>query len=238
MRRSDEIIHESVDYSALSTLSGKNFVADHIITTICVPKKHYLFIKRFLDIVLSVTAIIFLAPLFLFVAAAIKLDSKGSAIHTQLRVTKDGQVFKMYKFRSMCENADEYLKKLQHLNEKNGPVFKIINDPRVTRVGRIIRKTSIDELPQLLNIIKGEMTIVGPRPPLVTEVEQYTEHQKQRLNVKTGLTCYWQISGRSELTFDEWVKLDMKYIQERNLRTDINIIVKTIPAVLLGRGAY
>ncbi len=238
MQETELLVSKVVDANTLSVLTQKEIVTGRIFTAVYKPNNNYLFLKRLFDIVLSVIAIIFLAPLFLVVAVAIKLDSKGGVLYTQPRVTKNGKVFKMYKFRSMCANADEYLKDLQHLNEKDGPVFKIVNDPRVTRVGRFIRKTSIDELPQLFNILKGEMTIVGPRPPLVTEVEQYTPQQKQRLTVKTGLTCYWQISGRSELTFDEWVNLDIKYIQEQNLRTDLNIIVKTIPVVLMGRGAY
>lgn len=238
MQETELLVSKVVDANTLSVLTQKKIVTGRIFTAVYNPDNNYLFLKRLFDIVLSVIAIIFLAPLFLVVAVAIKLDSKGGVLYTQPRVTKNGKVFKMYKFRSMCANADEYLKDLQHLNEKDGPVFKIVNDPRVTRVGRFIRKTSIDELPQLFNILKGEMTIVGPRPPLVTEVEQYTPQQKQRLTVKTGLTCYWQISGRSELTFDEWVNLDIKYIQEQNLRTDLNIIVKTIPVVLTGRGAY
>lgn len=238
MQETELLVSKVVDANTLSVLTQKEIVTGRIFTAVYNPNNNYLFLKRLFDIVLSVIAIIFLAPLFLVVAVAIKLDSKGGVLYTQPRVTKNGKVFKMYKFRSMCANADEYLKDLQHLNEKDGPVFKIVNDPRVTRVGRFIRKTSIDELPQLFNILKGEMTIVGPRPPLVTEVEQYTPQQKQRLTVKTGLTCYWQISGRSELTFDEWVNLDIKYIQEQNLRTDLNIIVKTIPVVLTGRGAY
>ncbi len=238
MQTSDQGIPEAFNYNMLSVLTPEEIATAQIITTVYKSKKRYLFIKRLFDIVLSVTTIILLAPLFLVVALAIKLDSKGAVIYTQPRVTKNGRIFKMYKFRSMCENADRYLQDLQYLNEKDGPVFKIINDPRVTRVGKFIRRTSIDELPQLLNIIKGEMTIVGPRPPLISEVEQYTLQQKQRLTVTTGLTCYWQISGRSELTFDEWVTLDMKYIREQNMRTDIGIIIKTIPVVLLGRGAY
>jgi exopolysaccharide biosynthesis polyprenyl glycosylphosphotransferase len=198
----------------------------------------YLFFKRLSDIILSILGIIVLSPLLLLTVLAIKLDSKGPAIYSQPRAGKNGKVFKMYKFRSMCENADEKLEDLQKLNEKDGPVFKISNDPRNTRVGRIIRKRSIDELPQLVNIIKGDMSIVGPRPPLLNEVEQYTPHEMQRLTVKPGLTCYWQISGRSNLSFADWVRLDLKYISECSLWTDFKIILKTVPAVLSGRGAY
>jgi len=202
--------------------------------------KRYIYraVKRFFDVVLSVLALVVLSPLFLITAIAIKLDSEGEVFYSQLRVGKDGKLFKMYKFRSMCVDADKQLDKLKDLNEKDGPVFKIANDPRVTRVGRIIRKRSIDELPQLINIIKGDMSIVWPRPPLPNEVAQYTPYQMQRLSVKPGLTCYWQISGRSDISFDEWVELDCKYIRESSVWTDIKIILKTIPAVLIGRGAY
>ena len=202
--------------------------------------KRYIYraVKRFFDVVLSVLALVVLSPLFLITAIAIKLDSEGEVFYSQLRVGKDGKLFRMYKFRSMCVDADKQLDKLKDLNEKDGPVFKIANDPRVTRVGRIIRKRSIDGLPQLINIIKGDMSIVGPRPPLPNEVAQYTPYQMQRLSVKPGLTCYWQISGRSDISFDEWVELDCKYIRESSVWTDIQIILKTIPAVLIGRGAY
>ncbi len=198
----------------------------------------YAFFKRIFDIVLSVLALIVLSPVFLVTAIAIKRDSKGPAFYSQLRAGKDGKPFKMYKFRSMCVDADEMLKDLQHLNEKDGPVFKISKDPRVTKVGRVIRSKSIDELPQLINILKGNMSIVGPRPPLMNEVEQYTPYQMHRLDVKPGLTCYWQIGGRSDLGFNEWVKLDLKYIRERSLWTDFKMVIKTVPAVLFGRGAY
>jgi lipopolysaccharide/colanic/teichoic acid biosynthesis glycosyltransferase len=198
----------------------------------------YLLIKRLSDIVLSVLAVIVLSPLLLLTALVIKLDSKGTVIYSQLRAGKNGKVFKMYKFRSMCEGADEKLRELQDRNEKDGPVFKITDDPRITRVGRVIRKKSIDELPQLINIIMGDMSIVGPRPPLLNEVEQYTPRQMQRLTVEPGLICYWQISGRSNLDFADWMRLDLKYIAERSMWTDFKIILKTVPAVLFGRGAY
>lgn len=238
MQTSDQETPESLNYGVRQTLFREEVAAEQTDTTLYKSKKGYLYSKRLLDMAFALTAAILLAPLFVIVGMAIKLDSKGPVIYTQPRVTKNGRVFKMYKFRSMCANADTYLKELEPLNEKDGPVFKLANDPRVTRVGKLIRRTSIDELPQLLNVIKGEMTIVGPRPPLVNEVAQYTPHQMLRLTVTTGLTCYWQISGRSELSFEEWVELDMKYIREQSLRTDISIILKTIPVVLLGRGAY
>lgn len=195
-------------------------------------------LKRFSDLILSALALIVLSPLLLLVAAAIKLDSKGPAIYSQVRVGKNGKRFPMYKFRSMVFDAEERLNDLRLLNEKDGPVFKIARDPRITKVGWILRRTSMDELPQLINIVKGDMSIVGPRPPLLDETAQYTPEQMHRLDVKPGLTCYWQISGRSDLSFEEWMRLDFKYIRERSLWTDLKIIFRTVPAVLIGKGAY
>lgn len=210
--------------------------------TVLPPKKKnylmYSILKSLFDKILSALAILLTSPLLLLIAVAIKIDDPGPAIYKQTRVGKDRRTFTMYKFRSMHVNADARLEELKHLNEKDGPVFKISNDPRITRVGRFIRKFSLDEFPQFFNVFKGEMSIVGPRPPLVKEVEQYTPYQMQRLNVKPGLTCYWQVSGRSNLSFDEWVKMDIQYIQERSLWVDFKVILKTIPAVLFGRGAY
>ena len=204
----------------------------------CQEKPVYDFIKRVFDILLSGLAIILLSPLLLGLAIAVRSDG-GPAIYSQRRVGKNGKRFRIYKFRSMCVNADspEMLAKLAAMNEMDGPAFKIKNDPRITKVGRFIRRTSIDELPQLFNIFVGDMTIVGPRPPLESEVRQYTEYQMQRLQVKQGLTCYWQCSGRNNINFDEWVELDLKYIRERSLWTDIKILFRTIPAVLSGDGA-
>lgn len=201
-------------------------------------KPVYEFFKRAMDIVCSGLALLVLSPLFLILAIAVRSDG-GPAFYTQERVGKDGKLFRIFKFRSMCMNADspEMLAKLAALNEMDGPAFKIKNDPRITKVGRFIRRTSLDELPQLINIFIGDMAIVGPRPPLVSEVAQYTDYQRQRLLVKQGLTCYWQCSGRNNINFQEWVELDLKYIRERSLWTDIKIIFKTIPAVLSGDGA-
>jgi exopolysaccharide biosynthesis polyprenyl glycosylphosphotransferase len=197
----------------------------------------YSFWKRFFDVLLSSIALVVLIPLFLLTALCVKLEDGGPVFYTQYRVGKDGKQFKIYKFRSMCVNADEKLEELKEFDETDGPVFKMSNDPRVTKVGRIIRKASIDELPQLANIIRGDMSIVGPRPPLPREVEQYTPEQMKRLAVKPGLTCYWQCSGRNSLSFDEWMELDRRYIRERSLGVDLKIILKTVPAVLTGRGA-
>ncbi len=201
-------------------------------------KPVYEFLKRVMDIVCSGLAILVLSPVLLIVALAVRSDG-GPAFYSQVRVGKDGKKFRIYKFRSMCINADspEMLAKLKAFNEMDGPAFKMKNDPRITKVGHFIRRTSLDELPQLFNIFLGDMTIVGPRPPLVSEVAQYTDYQRQRLLVKQGLTCYWQCSGRNNINFDEWVELDLKYIRERSLWTDIKIILMTIPAVLSGDGA-
>lgn len=199
----------------------------------------YLVGKRIIDIVLSVLGIILLSPLFIIVAILIKLeDRNGPVIFKQVRVGKDGKEFIMYKFRSMVANAEELKPKLMSQNEATGPVFKMKNDPRVTKVGRFIRKTSIDELPQLINVIKGNMSLVGPRPPLPEEVVQYSHYEWQRLSVKPGITCYWQVSGRSNLGFDEWVRLDLKYIKERNLFIDLKLIFRTIFVLFGSKDAY
>lgn len=194
-------------------------------------------IKRFFDICLSSAALVVLSPLLLVIAILIYLEDKGPVIYSQTRIGKDGRAFKLYKFRSMCVDADEKLKDLQELNERDGPVFKIRDDPRVTKIGKFIRKTCIDELPQLVNIIKGDMSIVGPRPPLPNEVEQYNSYQKQRLLVVPGLTCYWQIQKGEETTFDEWVELDLKYIKERSILLDFRLILLTFKVILSGKGA-
>lgn len=194
----------------------------------------YLAVKRCFDIVFSLLCIIVFTIPILFVMLLIVIDSPGaSPIYTQYRVGKNGRVFKFYKLRSMVPGADQMLDLLLDQNEMEGPAFKISNDPRITRVGRVIRKTCIDELPQLWNILKGDMSFVGPRPPLPREVEQYNDFQRNRLSVVPGLTCYWQIQpNRNSLTFDKWLELDLKYIEERNVKTDLMIIFKTVGAVL------
>ena len=179
-----------------------------------------------------------MSPILLITAVAIKIDDGGPVIFAQTRIGKDGKIFRMYKFRSMCVDAERKIKELQDKNESDGLAFKMEHDPRITRVGRFIRKTSIDELPQLINILIGDMSIVGPRPPLGYEVYYYNEYQMQRLLVKPGLTCYWQCSGRSDVSFDEWMDMDIKYIKERGFWRDIAIILKTVPAVLFSKGAY
>jgi len=201
-------------------------------------KQGYRLWKRTQDIILSLLALLILWPLLLLVAVVILIDSPGaSPIFAQKRVGRDGRIFKLYKFRSMHPHAEEKLTELLKYNEMNGPVFKIKNDPRITRVGRFIRKTSIDELPQLINILKGEMSLVGPRPALPREVEQYNDYQKQRLMITPGLTCYWQIQPRrNDLSFEEWLELDLKYIRERGFLVDWRIMLSTIKAVLKMEG--
>ena len=201
-------------------------------------KPVYEFVKRAADIIFSMIFLVLLSPVFAAAAIAIKREDGGPAIYKQKRMTKDGRIFTMYKFRSMYLHAEEYLEELQKFNQiKDGPAFKMDNDPRITKVGSFIRRTSIDELPQLFNILKGEMTFVGPRPPLVSEVEKYNSYQRQRLGVKQGLTCFWQCSGRNNIGFEEWVALDLKYIKTRGIWTDIKILLKTVSAVLRMDGA-
>ena len=194
----------------------------------------YLFLKRSLDILASLAGLIVLSPLFLIVALAIKIeDPKGSVFFSQQRCGKDNKLFPMYKFRSMVSNAEELLEELKEMNEMDGPVFKIKEDPRITKVGKFIRKTSIDELPQLLNVLKGDMSLVGPRPAIPHEVAEYNEYQMQRLLVKPGLTCIWQVSGRNTIGFDEWVEMDLDYIKTRSFLLDLKLIFKTV-GVLFG----
>jgi exopolysaccharide biosynthesis polyprenyl glycosylphosphotransferase len=194
--------------------------------------------KRLLDIVLALTALILFSPVLLLVALLVRVTSRGEVIFKQTRLGVGGRRFTCYKFRSMHVDADKLKSKLAHLNEASGPVFKIKNDPRVTFVGKYIRKLSLDELPQLLNVLWGDMSIVGPRPPVPHEVACYDEHHLRRLSVKPGLTCLWQISGRSNVAFEHWVEMDLAYIDTMTFLGDLKIIVKTVPAVLFCRGAH
>lgn len=201
-------------------------------------KKVYYILKRTIDIVGSIFGLILLSPIFILISILIKLeDPKGKIIFKQNRNGKNGEIFKMYKFRSMVHNAEELLISLQEKNEMNGPVFKIKEDPRITKIGKFIRRTSIDELPQLINVLKGDMSLVGPRPPIPREVKQYNDYQMQRLSVKPGITCIWQVSGRNNIDFDEWVELDLKYIRERSTFLDLKLIIMTIPALLGDKNA-
>ena len=189
--------------------------------------------KRIFDVILSVLGLILLSPLMLLIALLIVIDSPGAGpIFAQMRVGKDGELFKLYKFRSMKPGAEKQLDQLIEYNEMDGPVFKIKNDPRITRLGRILRRTSLDELPQLINILRGEMSIVGPRPALPREAEKYNDYQRQRLMITPGLTCYWQTQPhRNDLSFDEWLELDLKYITERNFLLDWKIIFRTFRVI-------
>jgi lipopolysaccharide/colanic/teichoic acid biosynthesis glycosyltransferase len=194
--------------------------------------------KRAFDIVLSATALLVLLPVFLLLAILIRLDSPGPVIFKQLRAGRGGRPFAFYKFRSMFVDAERQRAQLEALNEQAGPVFKIRKDPRITRVGRLLRRWSLDETPQLWNVLKGDCSLVGPRPPTLDEVAGYERWQRRRLNVTGGITGLWQVSGRSEVGFLEWMRMDMRYIANRGLRQDLVLLVKSVPAVLFGRGAY
>jgi exopolysaccharide biosynthesis polyprenyl glycosylphosphotransferase len=201
--------------------------------------KFYLTQKRIIDIIGASIGVCVLSGLFLIVAILIKIeDPKGPIFFTQKRVGKNGREFNMYKFRSMVADAEDRLLELLKLNETTGAMFKMKNDPRITKIGRFIRKTSIDELPQLFNVLKGEMSLVGPRPPLIREVAEYTSYDKQRLLVTPGCTGLWQVSGRSNIGFDEMVELDLKYIKKRNTWFDIMIIFKTVLLLFGSKNAY
>ena len=197
-------------------------------------KKVYTFFKRCFDIVFSLLGLIVLFIPLVIIGIIIVIDSPGaSPIYCQERIGKNGRRFKFYKFRSMVPNADKMLEDLLAKNEMQGPAFKMKDDPRITRVGNVIRRASIDELPQLWNVLIGDMSLVGPRPPLPREVELYTEEQRQRLLVTSGITCYWQIQPkRNSLSFEEWLALDLKYIKERSFKTDLIILFKTVGAVM------
>jgi len=195
--------------------------------------------KRLLDIVASAILLVLLSPLFLAVAIAIRLEDPGPILFRQTRVGRWGTLFTMWKFRSMFTDAEERKRELMAQNEMEGGVlFKMKDDPRITKVGRIIRKTSIDELPQLWNVFKGEMSLVGPRPPVTQEVDQYSLSDRRRLEVIPGITCIWQVSGRSDIPFDQQVELDVQYIESQSFWNDIKILLKTVPALLFGTGAY
>jgi exopolysaccharide biosynthesis polyprenyl glycosylphosphotransferase len=197
-----------------------------------------LLVKRAMDVVGAIALVVFGAPLLGLIALAIRLDSPGPVIFRQTRVGAGGKLFEMYKFRSMREGAEEELEKYYDLNEADGPLFKIRDDPRLTRVGRFLRRTSLDELPNLWNVLRGEMSLVGPRPPLPAEVSRYIEWQKRRLDGRPGMTGLWQVSGRSLLSFDETVLLDVYYIENWSLWLDFKILLRTIPTVFSGEGAY
>lgn len=197
-----------------------------------------LWAKRLFDVALSGAVLLLTAPLLAVTAIAIRLDSPGPVLFRQRRVGMNGRHFTLWKFRTMCVDAEARLAQLTGHNEVGGPVFKMRNDPRVTRVGRWLRKTSLDEFPQFWNVLRGDMSVVGPRPPIPAEVERYEPWQRRRLSVKPGITCVWQVSGRSDIDFDQWMELDLQYIDNWSLWGDVRIVLRTVPAVLFGRGAH
>jgi len=196
-----------------------------------------LFIKRIFDIIISLIAMIILSPILVATAIAIKIDSSGPILFRQKRVGLNGRNFTLYKFRSMVKNAEKMREQIEHLNEMSGPVFKIRDDPRLTKVGKFIRKFSIDELPQLFNVLKGDMSLVGIRPPISEEVKKYERWQRRRLSMRPGITCIWQVSGRNKVDFDQWMRMDLNYIDNWSLKLDFKLLLKTIPAVLFTKGA-
>lgn len=193
--------------------------------------------KRIFDCAAACLGLLLLSPLFLLIAVMIRLESPGPTFYTSIRLGRCARPFRFLKFRSMYKDAEKLREELEALNEMDGPVFKIQNDPRMTRIGRILRKTSLDELPQLWHVARGEMSLVGPRPPIPSEVEQYEFWQRRRLAVTPGITCLWQVSGRNRIGFDEWMRLDGEYIDRMSFALDLKILFQTIPAVLRGSGA-
>lgn len=198
----------------------------------------YRLIKRTADIVISLSGLVILSPLIIVIAAAVASEREGGVIFRQARAGWKNQPFTMYKFRTMVKNAAAMRDEMEKYNELDGPAFKMKNDPRVTKAGRFLRRTSLDELPQLYNVLKGDMSLVGPRPLPTYESEKCTAEQLQRLLVKPGITCYWQACGRNDVSFDEWMEMDLRYIKEQSIRTDMNILLQTVKAVISGRGAY
>ncbi len=194
--------------------------------------------KRLFDLIAALALMIPTIPLMIVIAVLLRVDSSGPVFIRQERLGKDTRPFRMFKFRTMLINSEQISRELLTNNESSGPLFKMRNDPRITRVGRLLRRGSIDELPQLLNVLLGQMSLVGPRPPLVRELEGYYQVQQQRLRVRPGLTGLWQVSGRSDLPFEEMVKLDLLYIKQRSFLYDLKLLIRTIPSVLLCRGAY
>jgi exopolysaccharide biosynthesis polyprenyl glycosylphosphotransferase len=228
---------DKADSRILSRLHIERFEGDYVVTLFREQMLIQLLLKRVMDIALSLAGLVLLSPLLAIVGLVIRLTSEGPVLFAQERVGMNKRLFKLYKFRSMYVDAEKRRLELEHLNEMDGPVFKIKNDPRITPFGRFIRKTSIDELPQLLNVLRGQMSLVGPRPPLLAEVDAYDWLYRRRLSIKPGITCLWQISGRNEITFKQWMEMDKAYIDNWSLWLDIKILAKTIPAVLFSKGA-
>jgi exopolysaccharide biosynthesis polyprenyl glycosylphosphotransferase len=231
----------AVDFFELQFTKGKesSLLGLPLITFESTPDKIWqLLAKRLIDVVVSAIGLWVIFPFYLLIAAVIKMTSKGPVYFVQKRCGIQGRRFDLYKFRTMEKGAEAKLQQLLSLNEMRGPAFKLKNDPRVTKVGKILRKTSLDELPQLWNVLRGEMSLVGPRPPLPKEVEKYDHWHRRRLSMRPGITCLWQISGRNDITdFDKWMKLDLEYIDNWSLGLDLKILLKTIPVVVFGVGA-
>lgn len=232
-RLSLDFFPHSISRTSLDFIENQPFL-----TFSPVPEQVFvLVVKRIVDIVGALFGILLSIPVFIVVPILIKLTSRGPVVYRQIRCGLYGRKFALFKFRSMIDGAEDVLWEIRHLNEMNGPTFKMRNDPRVTRLGRVLRKTSLDEIPQFFNVLKGDLSLVGPRAPLPEEVREYTRWQRRRLSVKPGITCLWQISGRNEIDFHEWMKLDLKYIDNWSLWLDLKILLLTIPTVLLCRGA-
>jgi exopolysaccharide biosynthesis polyprenyl glycosylphosphotransferase len=228
-----DIYNHTVARCCTSSLNGQPVLLYH-----SVPADHFaLFLKAGFDRMGALAGLILSAPILLISSIAIKIDSRGSVFYKQTRIGRNGRVFEMLKLRTMTDGAEKLKTQLKHLNEMSGPVFKIKNDPRVTRVGKILRRFSIDELPQFVNVLKGDMSLVGPRPPLPKEVEQYAPWQHRRLSVKPGVTCLWQIMGRNNIDFEDWMRLDLQYIDQWSLKNDVEILARTVPVVVKGNGA-
>ena len=234
-------VHVAVDYFDLKFSKAKQTDLNGfpLLTFESTPNKlWHLLIKRLFDLVFSGVALLILAPFFVIISIIIKATSEGPVFFRQKRCSLNGRTFTLYKFRTMVKDAETRLDELLRYNEMNGPVFKMENDPRLTRIGKFLRKTSIDELPQLWNVFKGDMSLVGPRPPIPKEVQQYDSWQRRRLSMRPGITCLWQVNGRNRIVdFDEWARLDLEYIDNWSLGLDFKILLKTIPAVLFTRGA-
>jgi exopolysaccharide biosynthesis polyprenyl glycosylphosphotransferase len=215
----------------------ENFVGIPTLALSSAPQKALeLFIKSVLDRSVAALGLVLLAPFFLVIAVLIKTSSRGPVFFVQQRSGLNGRLFNLYKFRTMVVDAEDLKAALDHENEMDGPVFKIKNDPRITRVGAFLRRTSLDELPQLINVLRGEMSLVGPRPPIPTEVQQYAPWQRRRLSMRPGLTCIWQVSGRNEISFEQWMNMDLEYIDKWSLLLDFKLLLKTVPAVVWGTG--
>lgn len=230
-------IHSLKYKPSVAALTISDFVGMPMMSLSSGPQRVFeLTVKGIFDRCAAGIGLVFLSPLFILLAAAIKLSSSGPVFFRQERSGLNGRTFGLYKFRSMVTNAEELRKGLESQNEQEGPVFKITDDPRVTGIGKFLRKTSLDELPQLINVVKGEMSLVGPRPPLPSEVVQYDPWQRRRLSMKPGITCIWQVSGRNNIGFEQWMRMDLAYIDKWSLLLDIKLLLKTFPAVVFGTG--